>query len=89
LIRTNNFKEGSKYNFYKAMGSSENKNRRVLSYRFNFALTPGLIDLLLALPTTFRGTPMIEIGSNIGNSTEIFSLLFEPVYSIEPFFDNI
>ena len=44
--------------------------------------------MMLEIPEEFRGTPMIEIGSCIGESTRIFSLFFSPVYSIDPFIDG-
>jgi len=58
-------------------------------YRNSYTLLHGFIDMLLYLPTNeLRGTPMIEIGSNIGESTRIFSMIFSPVYSIDPLYDE-
>ena len=47
----------------------------------------GLIDLLLQIPVELRGLPAIEVGSCLGESTVVFSLFFDPIYSIDPFFD--
>lgn len=48
----------------------------------------GLLDMLLVMPSSVRGHPMIEVGSHIGESACIFSLVFSPVYAIDPFLDN-
>jgi len=58
------------------------KNKTV--YRNSFNFLRGLLDMLMEIPVRLRGTPMIEIGSGIGESTRIFSLFFSPVYSIDP-----
>jgi len=53
-------------------------------YRSTVQHLRGLLDMLLEIPESFRGTPMIEIGSFIGESARIFSLFFSPVYSVDP-----
>lgn len=55
-----------------------------MKYRNTIVSIRGLLDMLLELPESLRGTPMVEIGSAYGESTRIFSLLFSPVYSIDP-----
>ena len=55
-----------------------------LAHRANFPFLRGLLDLILEMPESFRGTPMIEIGSCIGESTRLFSLFFSPVYAVDP-----
>lgn len=57
-------------------------------YRTTFNLLRGFLDMLLEIPESYRNTPMIEIGSAIGETTRIFSLFFYPVYSIDPFIDR-
>lgn len=53
-------------------------------HRANLPFLRGLLDMLLEIPESLRGTPMIEIGSCIGESTRIFSLFFSPVYAVDP-----
>jgi hypothetical protein len=54
-------------------------------YRKEYDSLRGLIDMLIDMPHELRGQPMLEIGAHIGDSTEIFSMFFSPVYTIDPF----
>ena len=48
----------------------------------------GLLDLLIDLPEELRAWPMIEIGSNTGDSAQMFSLFFRQVYCIDAFIED-
>ncbi|CAK0779571.1 hypothetical protein CCP2SC5_920005 [Azospirillaceae bacterium] len=48
----------------------------------------GLLDLLIELPDFLRSYPMIEIGSNTGDSIQLFALFFRELYCIDAFIDD-
>jgi predicted O-methyltransferase YrrM len=58
--------------------------KRQRYYRINTELYAGLIDLILTMPLELKDTRMIEIGSHIGESANIFSLFFKEVYCVDP-----
>jgi predicted O-methyltransferase YrrM len=58
--------------------------KRAQYYRINAELYSGLIDLILTLPLSLKGGKMIEIGSYIGESANIFSLFFGDVHCVDP-----
>ena len=62
------------------------KKRNV--FRPTFDMLSGLVDMICDFPAWMRNTPMIELGSYIGDSTKVFSLFFSPVYSIDPMIFN-
>ena len=53
-------------------------------FRPSFDSLYGLLEMILDFPTCMRGTPMIELGSYAGDSTQLFYLFFSPVISIDP-----
>lgn len=57
-------------------------------YRGDYNNLRGLIDLILSLPRDWCGTPMIEVGSNTGDSAQLFSLFFSPVVCVDIFEDD-
>jgi hypothetical protein len=48
----------------------------------------GLLDLMIDLPDILRTYPMIEIGSNTGDSIQLFALFFRELYCIDAFLDD-
>jgi hypothetical protein len=48
----------------------------------------GLIDLVLDLPDWLRDRSMLEIGSNTGDSIQVFSLFFRRLFCIDAFLDD-
>jgi len=65
-----------------------NMTTRDFFYRDGGPMTRGLINMLLNLPRHLRDTCAIEIGSFIGESTNILSLFFKHVYCIDPHGDD-
>jgi hypothetical protein len=57
-------------------------------YRPSYEQIRGLIDLILDAPLWAREHPMIEIGSNTGDSTQIFSLFFKNLYNVDCYEDD-
>jgi len=53
-------------------------------YRSNYNHLRGLIDMILDLPQSMKHETMVEIGAGTGDSTEIFSMFFDKVISIDP-----
>lgn len=61
-----------------------NRRYEKMVHRKDYSSMRGIIDLILEIPEEMRGTPMIEIGSFIGESTCLFSMFFSPIYSVDP-----
>ncbi len=57
-------------------------------YRACYDQIHGLIELTSDLPLWMRDRPMIEVGSNTGDSTQIFSLFFKDVTCIDTWEDD-
>jgi hypothetical protein len=53
-------------------------------YRSNYKHLRGLIDMILDFPQSMKHSTMVEIGAGTGDSTEIFSMFFDKVISIDP-----
>ena len=53
-------------------------------YRNDGPMFAGLVNLILTLPLWLKETTMIEIGSFIGDSGNLFSLFFKEVVCIDP-----
>ena len=54
-------------------------------YRYSYDHLRGLLDLIMDLPYSVYGLPVIELGSNTGDSTQMWSLIASIVYSVDPF----
>jgi len=61
---------------------------RARFYRITPDLYAGLINLCLTFPLWMRNSKMIEIGSHIGESANIFSLFFNEVHCVDPHENN-
>lgn len=53
-------------------------------YRSNYNHLRGLVDMILDFPQSMKRETMVEIGAGTGDSTEIFSMFFDKVISIDP-----
>jgi hypothetical protein len=60
------------------------KISRTQHYRSSASLYGGLIDLILCLPLQLKNSTVIEVGSYIGESANIFSLFFRRVVCVDP-----
>ena len=58
--------------------------KRANHFRPTYDSLWGLCSMILDFPKWMRNTPMIEIGSYTGDSTQIFWMYFDPVIAIDP-----
>ena len=58
--------------------------KRVNYFRPDHRNLWGLCSMILDFPKWMKGTPMIELGSYSGDSTQIFWLFFDPVIAVDP-----